>query len=119
VQVEGEKVSRKKTIKVLVVDYSGALEPGPAQSPGSYQLVTAGKGKKLGTRARGAKTIAIAAASYNATGPSVTLTPAGKLPGGPLQLTILASSVLDAEGRPLDGNHDSQPGGNFQTTLGG
>jgi hypothetical protein len=115
VQVEGERVSRRKTVKVLVVDYSGALEPGPAQSPGNYHLVTAGKGKKLGARAE--KTVAIAAATYNAATQSVTLTPAAKLPGGPLQLTIIASSVLDAAGQPLEGNTGSLPGGIFQTTL--
>ena len=101
VQLQTHKLSRKKTVKVLVVDYSGALEPGSAQVPGNYQLVAAGKGKKLGTRAE--KTVAIASATYNPAAQSVTLTLAGKLPSGPLQLTIIASAVLDAEGRALDG----------------
>ena len=116
-QFQSHKLSRKKSVKELVVDYSGALEPGPAQVPGSYQLLAAQKGKKLGTR--NAKAVAIASATYNPTAQSVTLTLAGKLPSGPLQLTISASNVLDAAGLALDGNHDGQPGGNFQTTLGG
>ena len=66
---------------------------------------------------RGDKAVAITAAAYNPAAQSVTLTPAGKLPTGPLQLTITASGVLDAQGRALDGNGDGQPGGNFQTTL--
>ena len=49
----------------------------------------------------------------------MTLTPAGKLPGGPLQFTIIASGVLDAQGRALDGKGDGQPGSNFQMTLAG
>ena len=47
----------------------------------------------------------------------MTLTPRGKVPASPLQLTIIAAKTLDAEGRPIDGDHDGQPGGNFQTTL--
>jgi hypothetical protein len=116
VQAQTHKVSRKKTIKVIVVDYSGALEPDVAQVPTSYQLVASGKGRKPGTHA--VKTVAIATAAYDPGTQAVTLTPAGKLPSGPLQLTITANGVLDALGRPLDGNNDGQPGGNFQTTLG-
>ena len=117
VAIENHKVSRKKTVKVFVVDYSGALEPGPAANPNSYHLVAAVKGKKLGTRAQ--RAVAIASATYSPTAPSVTLTLAGKLPVGPLVLTITAASVLDAEGRALDGTNNGQPGGNFQTTLSG
>jgi hypothetical protein len=48
----------------------------------------------------------------------VTLTPRGKVPRQSLQLSIGASSVHDTQGRPLDGNRDGQPGGDFQATFG-
>ena len=35
----------------------------------------------------------------------------------PLKLTINAAGLLDSLGRPLDGNHDGQPGGNCVVTL--
>ena len=66
VQFETEKLSRKKTAKVLVVNYSGALEPGSAQATGNYQLIAAGKQKKGGTHgASVGKAIAIASATYS------------------------------------------------------
>jgi hypothetical protein len=34
-----------------------------------------------------------------------------------MQLTIESDSILDAEGRHLDGESDGQPGGNFFATL--
>ena len=83
---------------------------------GSYQLTAAAKGKKHGTGA--GKPVALASATYNSSTNSVTLTLAGKPPSGPLQLTIIGSAVLDAEGRGLDGNNDGQPGGNYETTVG-
>ncbi len=36
-----------------------------------------------------------------------------------MQLTINAGAVLDAEGRPIEGNNDGQPGGNFVARLDG
>ena len=50
VQWETLKLSRKKTAKVLVVRFSGALEQGPAQGLGAYHLVALGKAKKSGGR---------------------------------------------------------------------
>jgi hypothetical protein len=117
VHAETLKVSRKKAVKVLVVDYSGELEAGPAQTPGNYRLVSMGKGKGKRLGAGGEKAVAIRSAAYDPTALSVTLTPARKLPGGPLQLTVMSSSVLDVEGRPLGGSSSSQPGSNYQTTL--
>ncbi len=49
----------------------------------------------------------------------MTLTPKAKLPTGVLQLTIIASAVFDAEGRPIDGDRNGQPGGNFVATFRG
>ena len=49
---------------------------------------------------------------------TVTLTIKGKLPTQPLQLSISAGAVVDANGQLIDGNDDGQPGGNFQATFG-
>jgi hypothetical protein len=50
---------------------------------------------------------------------TVTLTPVRKLAlVAPVQLRIIASVLTDALGRPLDGNDDGQPGGDFVATLG-
>jgi hypothetical protein len=35
----------------------------------------------------------------------------------PLQLTITAAGLPDTSGRPIDGNGDGQPGGNYVATL--
>jgi hypothetical protein len=50
---------------------------------------------------------------------AVTLTPAGKLPAQSLQRTITAAGLLDAKGRPIDGQGSGQPGSNFVGTFKG
>ena len=91
------------------------VDPGAARMPSDYQLATVVKAKK--SRADTGKAVALISATYDPSGHTVTLAPRGKVPASPLQLTIIAVKTLDAEGRPLDGDHDGQPGGNFQTTL--
>jgi hypothetical protein len=118
VQVQTRKVSRKKKVKVLVVSFSGALEQGPAQNLADYHLAAVGRVKKK-TGSSAGKPVALTAAAYDPVAHTVTLTPRGKLPRKPLQLTITAAGVLDAGGRPLDGNRDGKPGGNFQATFQG
>jgi hypothetical protein len=108
--------SRKKTVKVLVVGFSDALEPGPAQLVANYELVALGKAKKPGAHAN--KLVKLAAATYDPALHTVTLRPRGKLPNQKLQLTILGTGILDAEGRPIDANGKGQPGGNLVVVLG-
>jgi hypothetical protein len=117
VQPQTQKLSKKKTANVVVVSFSGALQQAAAQNLSEYHLVTAGKDKKLGTPDD--KPARLVSAVYNATAHTVTLTRGGKLPKQALQLTITASGLLDSQGRPIDGNKDGQPGGNFQTTFRG
>jgi hypothetical protein len=114
-QWQTRKLSKKKTTKVLVVRFSAALEPGPAQNLGDYHLVALGKGKKSGA---GGKPVALASASYDPAAHTVTLTPRGKVPAQSLQLTITAAGTRDVQGRPLDGNRDGQPGGDAVVTIG-
>ena len=98
-----------------MISFSGALDPGAARMLGDYQLATVVKAKK--SRAHTGKAVKLISATYDPSRHTVTLTPRGKVPATPLQLTIIAAKTLDAEGRPIDGDHDGQPGGNFQTTL--
>jgi hypothetical protein len=111
IQFQSQKLSKKKTTRVVVVSFSGALEAGPAQNLGEYQLATLTKGKK---GSHGTKPVPLAAASYSASTNTVTLTPRGTLPSAAFQLTIIGSGVLDAEGRPIAGNQ----GGNVVETFG-
>jgi hypothetical protein len=49
---------------------------------------------------------------------SVTLRPLKKLSlSPPVQLRLSAAALTDPEGRPLDGNGDGQPGGDYTATL--
>jgi hypothetical protein len=116
VQWQTRKLSRKKTARVLVVSFSSALDPRPAQDPGGYHLVAAGKDKRFGTRDD--KPITLVSAMYDAASHRVTLTPRGQVMNQALRLSITASGVLDTQERPIDGNGDGQPGGDFAATLG-
>jgi hypothetical protein len=116
VQWQSQKRSRRKTVTVLVVSYSGALDPGHAHDLGDYLLVAAGKDKKFGTRDD--RRMTLASATYDPASTRVTLTPRGKVPRQALRLSITGSGVLDAQGRPVDGNGDGQPGGDFTATVG-
>jgi len=97
----------KKTTEAIVVQFSEALNSADAQNINTYSLVTVAKSKK-----QKSKPVAMAKASYNSTTFTVTLTTRKALVlSPPLQLTVKATSLLDALGRPLDG------GVNFVVTL--
>ena len=110
------KLAHKKTAKVLVVGFSGALDPRDARSPSAYHLVSAGKDKKFGTRDD--KSIPIASLTYDPLAHTMTLKPRGTIPNQSLQLGVRAALTLDALGRPIDGNRDGQPGGDFKAQFG-
>ena len=62
----------------------------------------------------------ISQAVYTTTASGSTVTIYTKKPlvlNPPLLLTIKAADLLDALGRPLDGNGSGQPGANFVATL--
>jgi outer membrane biosynthesis protein TonB len=113
VQWESRKVSRKKSVRVLVINFSGPLERGPAQLTSNYNLVALGAGRKKGGHANTA--VHIASATYALLQPdSVTLTPQGTVPNAKLQLTIDSAGVLGASGQPIHANS----AGNFVVTIG-
>jgi hypothetical protein len=110
-------LSHKKTAKVLVVTFSAALDPSGAQTASAYHLVPKPSGQK--SSARAGKVIPIAAAVYNPSAHTVTLTPRGKLTNKALQLSINTAIVRDTLGRPINGNTSGQSGGTFVAAITG
>ena len=110
------KLAHKKPAKVIVVSFSDPLNPRDAHNLSAYHLVAAGKDKKFGTRDD--KSVPIASVKYDPLAHTMTLTPRGTVPNQTLQLGISAALTLDAQGRPIDGNRDSQPGGDFKARFG-
>jgi len=93
--------------KVIVLQFSAALNPADAQNLISYNLVTVPKTKKPKP-----KRVALAQATYNPAAFNVTLMTREPLElNPPIQLTVEADRVFDASGRPLNG------GENFVTIL--
>jgi hypothetical protein len=107
----------RRAARVLVVIFSGALDPADSQNPGAYHLVPVSRGSTISPRA--SKPIPLAAVAYDPMAHTITLTPRGKVPHQTLQLSIDAALVLDAQGRPIDGNRDGRPGGTYVATLKG
>jgi hypothetical protein len=112
VSIQKMRLGRKPT-RVVVLQFSGALNTGDAQYLGNYSLATAPTGKR-----QRSKPVALSQADYNPAGNTVTLVTRTPLVSrSPLNLTIVAAELLDSAGRPVDGDGDGQPGGNFVTTL--
>jgi hypothetical protein len=69
--------------------------------------------------------VPLSSAIYDPSAHTVTLIPRTNIPrtklnlASPEELIITASLLTDAYGRPIDGNHDGQPGGDFVATLKG
>jgi hypothetical protein len=106
-----------KAARVLVVTFSAALDTSDPQNPGAYHLIPVSRSSNVSPR--GTKPIALGAVTYDPQAHTITLMPRGKVPHQPLQLSIDAALVLDSQGRPIDGNRDGRPGGNFVATLKG
>ncbi len=114
VSIQKIKTGKHKTSEAIVLQFSTALNSADAQNLSTYSLVTVPTTKK-----HKGKAVAQARASYNATTFTVTLMTRKPLVlSPPIQLTVKAASLLDALGRPLDGNDSGQSGANFVAILG-
>src|SRR5262249_7458680 len=109
------RAGHRKATRVLLVTFSAALDSADSQDPSAYHLVAVSRGSTISPR--GNKPVPLAAVAYDPAAHSITLTPRGKVPHQTLQLSIDAALVLDAQGRPIDGNHDGRPGGTYVATL--
>jgi hypothetical protein len=111
--VTGKKA---KSTTELLLQFSGGLNAGAAQNLGIYHLLQATRHKKGGAKCD--KPVALASVSYNSSTETVTLLARSKLNlAQPEELRITASQLPDVCGRPLDGNDDGQPGGDFVALL--
>jgi hypothetical protein len=100
VHVARIRMGKHKTTMVIVVQFSGALAPESADNVANFSLVMTGKQKPPGSR--GGRQVALALATYDAAAHSVTLTSRKPLVvNSSLQLSINASGLTDALGRPL------------------
>jgi hypothetical protein len=89
----------KKTTQVIVVQFSGALNPGGAQSISSYTLTTIPANKR-----QKRQSVALSQAQYNATTNTVTLITRRPLVlNPPIRLTLNAARLHDSYGNPLSG----------------
>ncbi len=114
VKVGTGKKAKKTT--GLVLQFSSALNMTQAQSLAPYQLSMPGKDKKFGTKDD--KGVKLGSAAYNATTHTVTLIPKQAFSKNQLQqLRVKSAFLTDAFGRPIDGNHDGQPGGDYVANL--
>ena len=103
----------KKTTQLIVLQFSGSLNAGGAQSIGDYSLATIPT-----SRRQKSKPVALSQATYNPANNTVRLVTRKPLVlTPPLRLSINAARLLDSLGRPLDGDQDGQPGGDFTTAL--
>lgn len=116
VQVVTVKVGKTRT-QAIAVNFGAAIDPAAAANPANYQLVGAGRDGKLGTRDD--VRLGLAAATYDPASGSVRLAPGKKvaLSAAPVQLRVVAAGLLDAAGRPVDGNRDGLPGGDAVATI--
>jgi hypothetical protein len=118
VKVGSGKKAKTKLETVLDVQFSGPVLG--AGNLAAYQLssVTTKKvKKKVVTTYKPIRLKSVVPASSSMTS-SVALVPATKPKLSQTdQLKITASDLTDALGRPIDGNDDGQPGGNFLATF--
>ena len=110
--VTGKKA---KSTTEFLLQFSGGQCRRP-QNLGIYHLLQATRHKKGGAKCD--KPVALASVSYNSSTDTVTLLARSKLNlAQPEELRITASQLPDVYGRPLDGNDDGQPGGDFVALL--
>jgi hypothetical protein len=91
----------KKATQVILLQFTGPLNPGGAGSTSSYSLATIPATKKQKSQA-----VALSGAKYNAATNTVTLLTRKPLVlSPPLKLTLSAGRLLDTYGRPLSGRY--------------
>jgi hypothetical protein len=113
VSVQKLQLARRKTGTVIDIQFDEPLDAAAAANLAAYLLTTTAPGRQHRSRL-----LPLARSRYNAMTNTVTLTPLRMLSlSSPVQLRIIASVLIDALGRPLDGNDDGQPGGDFVAPL--
>jgi len=110
--------NKKNQVTGIVIDFSGGVNAGEAQSTNTYELIAANKSGSF--TGKGAKVIKINSAAYNAAGDQVTLSPAAFGLSNPVELIVFGTGpngLQDAEGRLIDGAHNGKAGSNAVAIL--
>jgi hypothetical protein len=99
---------------VIDVQFSGQVNAAAASNIRAYLLFRPPAGKKHTIRP-----VKLSTASYNSAAATVMLIPKGSsLSRNPsLFLSISGTVVVDTLGRPIDGNDDGRPGGDYAVIL--
>jgi hypothetical protein len=97
--IEKVKTGKHAKTEAIVLQFTEALNAADAQNIANFGLVTLPRSKK-----QKSKPYALKTASYNPATDRVTLTTRKALVfSSPLELTVKAAGLLDAQGNPLDG----------------
>jgi hypothetical protein len=103
----------------IVVDFSGPLNAGQADSAAAFHL-TAANGRGIFT-AKNSPVMKLRSASFNPANNTVTLIPKGALAiTKSLQLTISGTAptgLQDTSGQLIDGDNNGTPGGNAVAVI--
>jgi hypothetical protein len=119
VKVQVTSGKRRKTVSAVQVRFSGAVTGADATA--SYTLVT-GKTTRVHRQpiAQFNRLVPLSSARWDPTSSTALLIPIKKLRAGqPLELRITATSLTDRWGRPLDGDRNGQPGGDYIVVVQG
>jgi hypothetical protein len=118
-RVTSFKTTKKgKNLSSILVGFSEAMLAKGVLALGSYQLISAGKDRKFGTKDD--KVLSLGKARYNQSRRLVTLTTKKSVAlSQPLQLIVRGSgAITDEAGNALDGDKNATPGGDFVTRFG-
>jgi glucose/arabinose dehydrogenase len=112
--------SRGGQVTQVVLNLSGPLDPSSARNRRGYWLVMPGRDRILGTRDD--RRMRFRTARYVAGSTSISLVPGVRVGARQKYRVVAVASgtqgvLLDILGRPLDGDGDGQPGGDFVTTF--
>jgi hypothetical protein len=109
-------VNKRGAVTGIVIQFKDVLSSTGAMNLMNDRIVTAGRDRKLGTRDD--IKVKLRSAVYDPNKKMVTLTPSSRLVLNQTgRLNITARCLLDPFGRPLDGDRDGQPGGDFSANL--
>ncbi len=114
-------VANRGSVQSFILTFSAALNPTTAQKAAGYWVVLPGRDHRFGTRDD--RIVKFRKAVYEASSDMVKLAPGTRLAANSsLEIVVSGSASkphpTDVWGRPIDGNKDGAPGGNFVATLG-
>jgi hypothetical protein len=107
---------KRSIVNRIILAFGSSLNPSRARATANYRLAAAGRDRRFGTRDD--VKVRFRSVVYNAAARTVTLTPAGRLVlNKTFQLRLSAAGLIDVYGRPLDGNGDGFPGGDYVALI--